>query len=269
MKKELTLLFLVVTILSACKFTKPKEDSTVSSWKFDKLSTEKTVYIDNDSLKPGMKLTFEMNYPSAYENDTILNYVQHIFSQAFAGKEYASLSPKVVFERIEGESLKQAVDYAHAIGDDYDDFGDYFQTITTSVSDSSHLLYYITAKNEISQYTGGAHGMYNQTYLNADTRTGDLIDEDRLFKQDTKQNLTKLIKELLPLQKNSSGDPVTLLEPDNVSPNNNFYFSKIGVVYVFNPYEVAPYSDGIIQVEIPFERIKDMIAPEYNFLLEK
>lgn len=269
MKKGLTLLILFTAVFSACKLDTKKDVDNESTWKFSELSTEKKVYIDNDSLKPSMKLVFAMTYPSAYENDTILNYVQHVFSLAFAGKEYANLKPEDAVVKIENESLQQAADYAQAIGDDSDDFADYYQTITTSVSDTSRMEYYITAKTEANQYTGGAHGMYNRAYFNADTRTGDLIDESRLFKSDAKPALTKLMKELLPKQKNSAGDLITLLDPESIAPNNNFYFTPTGIVYVFNPYEVAPYSDGIIQLEISYDRLKELINPDYSFLLEK
>lgn len=261
--------FAILVVVTSCR--NPKSDSLgqeSNKWKFDKLSTEKIIHIDNDSTKPGMKVSLEFNYPSAYENDTLLGYVQNVFLEAFGGKDYLNMKPKDAFEKLEKVYIDQAIDYAKDAADDGPDFTEYYQTISTAIADTSNTKYYITARTQLHQYTGGAHGMHNITFYNADTRTGDLITEDKLFKPGSKETLTKVIKELLEAKANSGkDDAITLLEPESIASNGNFYFTKTGVIYVYNTYEVAPYSDGLIEVEIAYERVKDIIAPNYNFLI--
>lgn len=260
---------LILVALSSCKKTQPSSDTTIQhDWKFDSSLVDKIVHIDNDSTKEGMKLHLEFSYPSSYSNDTILNYVQNIFVHAYAG-DSINLKPKDAFNKIEKECTQQALEYGDEARDDSPDFSGYFQSIVTSVSDSSDMQNYMTVKTQIEQYTGGAHGMHNTQYFNIDTRTGDYISEDVLFEPMSKSVLQTIIKDLLiEKTKVTDGSAITLLEPDAIEPNGNFYFSKNGIVYVFNTYEVAPYSDGLIEITIPYERVKDILSPNYSFLIK-
>lgn len=260
---------LILVALSSCKKTQPSSDTTIQhDWKFDSSLVDKIVHIDNDSTKEGMKLHLEFSYPSSYSNDTILNYVQNVFVHAYAG-DSINLKPKDAFNKIEKECTQQALEYGDEARDDSPDFSSYFQSIVTSISDSSDIQNYMTAKTQIEQYTGGAHGMHNTQYFNIDTRTGDYISEDVLFEPMSKSVLQTIIKDLLiEKTKVTDGSAITLLEPDAIEPNGNFYFSKNGIVYVFNTYEVAPYSDGLIEITIPYERVKDILSPNYSFLIK-
>lgn len=260
---------LILVALSSCKKTQPSSDTTIQhDWKFDSSLVDKIVHIDNDSTKEGMKLHLEFSYPSSYSNDTILNYVQNIFVHAYAG-DSINLKPKDAFNKIEKECTQQALEYGDEARDDSPDFSSYFQSIVTSISDSSDIQNYMTAKTQIEQYTGGAHGMHNTQYFNIDTRTGDYISEDVLFEPMSKSVLQTIIKDLLiEKTKVTDGSAITLLEPDAIEPNGNFYFSKNGIVYVFNTYEVAPYSDGLIEITISYERVKDILSPNYSFLIK-
>lgn len=49
---------------------------------------------------------------------------------------------------------------------------------------------------------------------------------------------------------------------NEIAPNNNFWINNEGVHYVYNQYEIAPYSMGPIEVTIPFEEITPIIIPE-------
>ena len=49
---------------------------------------------------------------------------------------------------------------------------------------------------------------------------------------------------------------------DDISPNNNFWMNDKGVHYIYNQYEIAPYSMGPIDVSIPFEELTSIIIPE-------
>ena len=44
-----------------------------------------------------------------------------------------------------------------------------------------------------------------------------------------------------------------------IEPNGNFSISDKGVTYIYNHYEIAPYSMGIIRITIPWEDLNDII----------
>ena len=46
-----------------------------------------------------------------------------------------------------------------------------------------------------------------------------------------------------------------------IKPNGNFYITDESINYVFNPYEIAPYSLGQTEVIIPFYKLKGILKP--------
>lgn len=266
MKKIIFIFFITVTALSACKKSKPDSIDNDFNWKFDKLSTKKELFINNDSTKSGMKLNLELNYPSYYKNDSILKLVQSAFSVAFGSDKYKGMTPEQAFRAQEKEVTERGLTYGKDAEGDGPDFGEYFENIITSVFDTTNNT--ITAKTEISSYTGGAHGSYQILYYNIDKRNGDILHEQNIFNADSAQ-ISSLLKEYVKLSKNKMDAPVTILDENAIMPNGNFYFDKNGIVYVFNQYEIAPYSDGTIEVTVPYNKIEVLLKPEYQFLIKK
>lgn len=98
--------------------------------------------------------------------------------------------------------------------------------------------------------TGGAHGTLNISFLNFETNTGHLIPNNKLFKdiegfeKVAKTYFDKTIKD-----KDAVFDVDTFKLPTNIAYNEE------GLVLLYNTYEIAPYSTGIIEFTIPFEDV--------------
>lgn len=103
--------------------------------------------------------------------------------------------------------------------------------------------------------TGGAHGNTVISFLNFDTATGNEISKEALFtdiesfKTVAKQYFDNAVK-----------DKSVLFEPDNFELPANIGFLEEGVIMLYNPYEIAPYSTGIIEFTIPFEKVNDYLV---------
>lgn len=260
MKKISLAILMVIIAITSCKKTPPTTPVS-EKWKFDKLSLEKKIFLDNDSTKGGIKLSFEFNYPAKIGNDSLLTIIQSHFATAFAGDDYKSLTPQSAFDTLINRSIGESTDIAKLAIKDQNDLSDYYKNVITTVFDTTDMS--ITARTETNEYMGGAHGSQYISYYNIDTRNGAIMKEDKLFKSGSKDKLTQYIKEELAKTLNSQGDTITLLDPESIVPSDNFYFNNQGIVYVYNSYEVAPYSDGLVEVTIPYAKIKDMIISEY------
>lgn len=261
-------LLLLTVIFAACKKT-PKADDTPKPprWEFEQLKVEKELFPKKDTaLGKGMELTLEFNYPSRFENDSLLQTIQSAFVIAFAGEDYTGKSPKDAFELYEKTVEDEFMEIGSFAIDDGPDISSYFKHITTTVSDTTDIT--ITVRTDVSDYTGGAHGSRNIRYYNIDTRSGKIFKEKEFFRNNSEEKLKTLLAEKAKTTKNKQGDNITLLEPEEVVPNENFYLNKEGVVYVYNQYEIAPYSDGLIEITLPYEEIKAFINPLFEHLVE-
>lgn len=114
-------------------------------------------------------------------------------------------------------------------------------------------------------YMGGAHGNSSRFFYNFDLSTARLLVEKDLFVENYQGSLTQLIKQQI-VEDNAEIESIADLNEfhffeDQIKPNNNFYINGDGLVYVYNPYDIAPYSTGQTEVALTFERLKPILKP--------
>lgn len=265
--RNISFVLLVIALFSAgCKHT-PKDELAVkpSVWQFDTLKVQKELFVNNDSTKAGMKLSLEFIYPGKFSNDSILGDIQNIFVEAFTNEKKKNLTPKEAFTDFVKKCTDDGLELGRYAADDGPDYSSYFKNVKTSVADTTSIT--ITAKTRMEDYTGGAHGSHWTAYYTVDTRNGSLLTEDNLFQKGYKDQLLPLLKDLLTNTRNSQGETITILDAEAITLNGNFYFTDKGMVYVFNEYEIAPYSDGLIEVTIPYEKLEPLFQPQYDLLI--
>jgi hypothetical protein len=51
---------------------------------------------------------------------------------------------------------------------------------------------------------------------------------------------------------------------NQLKATNNFFFRDKKVVFVYNTYEIAPYSMGVTQVKIPLSRLENILKIKLN-----
>ena len=113
----------------------------------------------------------------------------------------------------------------------------------------SNILSY---QRELYTYAGGAHGMNTKINYVFDIKTGEQLTEEDIFGQGFERKVGKLLDEkakalraegLLPAEDEFYNDWY-------IEPNGNFALTDSSIIYTFNPYELAPYCYGIIDIEI-------------------
>jgi hypothetical protein len=115
-------------------------------------------------------------------------------------------------------------------------------------------------------FTGGAHGMTVTSYLVFDTLTGKQFTLDDLFVPGFEVRLDHLIGQryrqihgLKPYEP-LNGDKGGLFE-DRIAHNDNFAVTGSGVRFLFNQYDIAPYSAGQIEIGLPFDDLRSILQP--------
>ena len=85
-----------------------------------------------------------------------------------------------------------------------------------------------------------------------DIKTGEQLTEEDIFGQGFERKVGKLLDE-----KAKALRAEGLLPEENefyndwyIEPNGNFALTDSSIIYTFNPYEIAPYCYGIIDIEI-------------------
>lgn len=113
------------------------------------------------------------------------------------------------------------------------------------------------------QYTGGAHGYSYKETVNLDLENEKELQLKDLF--DGSKDYLSVLTDLILKQMEKAKDD---LFPDTLtsfraSDDLKFYLTDDGMVVYFDPYEVAPYVAGIVEFEIPYESLKDVLKENY------
>lgn len=113
-------------------------------------------------------------------------------------------------------------------------------------------------------YTGGAHGFWVNSFYNFSLASGKVLELDDFLKPGFETELNKLIDRQFRKDNNlSQTEDLTTgawLFENKIEYNNNFAFTKDGLLFFYNQYEIAPYAAGTIEVLIKYEDLSDLIS---------
>lgn len=107
-------------------------------------------------------------------------------------------------------------------------------------------------------YTGGAHGMHYEKVYNFNILSGKeyRLNEIIKDKKELQKVNTFVKKQMIDLKDRGRYDFFVDAFKSMDIHNGQFYFYDKGIVVIFQEYEVAPYSNGIIHMEVPYTVFK-------------
>lgn len=126
----------------------------------------------------------------------------------------------------------------------------------------------VTIELDAYIFTGGAHGYTSKQMLNFDKDKGIELTNWELFKDlDGFRNYAEKMfrkKEEIPIDKpiNHTG---FMFEEDTFYLPENMGFTKDGLKLLYNPYEVASYADGAIELMLPLQEVKKYLAKKTKY----
>lgn len=261
MKTKL-ILALVMLALSAHAAT------TVKTEYFELADSVRLFDVDGDSDSPGYKYAKHVtaHWPvavngkyskalSSYLLDSLFNVYKHpnIFPY-YPGEldVMAGFLGDVIYRDTRDNTLVE--DYVKkeplAVGDlnceEYP-LNCWYDNIDIKLSHTLGDLVFYTANYDI--YLGGAHGMFFTDYLVFDARL-----DKPVHLKDFVTSPAKLLR-LLPSYDKRDKDTKWWenIEVENI---DNFYIKNGKMVFVFAPYAIGPFCDGIIEVPVPIKTLR-------------
>lgn len=180
-----------------------------------------------------------------------------------------SLQAITVEDCVKKQIANYSVWYREAIAGSNDDssltqaWNNYYSGVAMDVifNDNNWLVIEMSG----SEYTGGAHGNYGVSYLNIDMQQKRVWKMEDVLTVDTTKLSTLLNNEArryfaMPAPEKLEDRMLT----DRATPNGNIFITPTGISFVYNPYEIASYADGIITLFLPYSQLKDLLKPEFK-----
>ncbi len=209
-------------------------------------------------------------------------YIEYIFPQ-FTGSLYKSISKlndKIMQNMIKGYEAGDSKTSFKNFDDEISDFIGRFKqyeknplfpktykpfwenSFYTSVVYNSDDI--IVLENVDFRFEGGAHPNTYFAFYNYNIKTGGIIKRDDIFKPAYNSALDKIGERLFKEQYNrKAGEDLEkagyFLTDHKFHLNSNFAIFEKGLLFKFNPYEIAAYVYGAPQVFIPYKDLKDLL----------
>lgn len=274
MRKQF-ILFIISLLLAPFFFS-----CTQKTIKTKEKASSKRCYLTPDTTKGALNAEIRVEIPVAFADKIILDSIRASIITNLFGENYITMSNDSIVPAFIDELCREYVDNNQSMisklgaGSTYALNNEHILTGFSLLSDK--LIYAYGIERYI--YMGGAHGLETRNYYNYDLKTGKLITESDIFVDNYSADLATLIKLRIVEESigNAEKEPILKLEEtvywtDSIKPNGNFYITDESINYVFNPYEIAPYSLGETEVALPFSLLKNILKPNsvISYLVEK
>lgn len=160
-----------------------------------------------------------------------------------------------------GEYELTEVDMEPAPSDSVGIYSRFAKVTIESLSETMAII-----KSEMVSYTGGAHNAYASSYCVFDFTSGkaDVVEINDLFELGSGQELLEVIKRALKdkydLSPEQSLDEAGLFS-DYIYVTDDIYLDGYNVVFHYDPYEIGPWVMGVIDVEVPYYAVAELLTP--------
>ena len=217
---------------------------------------------------------FAIDFTYLDEVDSVAVRMNRSIQREFLGDDYATLEPVAAVDSFRNAYL---ADYRNEVGAIFEkeranasseeEIPAWFSqtySLVTFVEEGQGGVINATANYFVDM--GGAHPHQWSQWLNFDFVTGRILEKDEVFHLEASADIeAMLLDKLIRMQAEEHPDTqvnsledlqnMGFLQHTNMFIPDNFLLSKRGLLFLFNRYDIAPYSAGEIVIEVPYEEI--------------
>lgn len=268
--KQMAGLVLGALLFWACNRSSKKEDAIADvSYQAGKVKKEQFGGCDTIRNK-GVSVLINLWEPT--DSGTVATKIREILTKKTIQRLNSYGDPASVVARLEAN--KSARDAFEVFEKNYSDFKKDFPDAPgcwevelhgDTVMTTPKVLFY---QMDHYAFTGGAHPNSFTSYHAFDGKTGEEV-EMKNFVADSVALLKLVETKFRELEKLEPG--VDLEDAGYFLANHKFFipanyvFTLEGVLFFYNPYEIAAYARGPIEFTIPYEELKGIIRKEAVF----
>jgi hypothetical protein len=214
-----------------------------------------------ENKSPVAEIELTLLFPEQkYFEPRIIDSVKQIISNGFFGQNYPLTIPDSMLVGFEQEYfdnyVKQNKNWHEKSGASFN----WEKSVSMAVIyNSSYLLCLEYLRYA---YSGGTHGMTNVSYDIIYLDQGELLSYSDVFKEEADSSLSVLLTRQLRRDYSIPAE-VSLQQAgffvDQVKPNQNIFVDGNGVGFLYNSYEIAPYSQGATNIYLEFKQIRELV----------
>ena len=230
-------------------------------------SYQTSVFTKAEKISNGYSLKYnsEILIFTDIKNDLLLDY---LYKEVLPSNKYSEFSSSKFFDA-QNQQFKNEL---YELGGN-EQAEDSAESYMYSYESSAKMAIKNVDQNFLSveiyydTYSGGAHGMQVNRYRNVDYKNNNIVYLTTIL--DTKSvSWNSLLRRCLNNYSSySDGTKITdsdLFEPSELTFTENIWFDNKNLYFVYDPYEIASYAQGIIEVKVPFTEIEQWMKEDFK-----
>ena len=264
--------------LQSCQNTETAKPAKVSSIQADTLIALKA----GDEASPKCKVSIDYMYLEAgNEKDSISGIINSRIQSIAFGDDYSKMKPD---EAIDAVVNKYTQNYRKDLTkfyeadlhngmkpEDIPAWYNYEYEITSEVSLNNDSIWNFSVTTFMN--TGGAHPNTNLKWANLLAKSGKVLTKDVVFRKDKEKDIIELIMKHLIDEVNQRLETDTITSIEGLKQNgalldvdlyipDNFLILEDRISFLYNRYDIAPYSMGEFIIDVPYAEIETMLNRE-------
>lgn len=252
------------SILSAIFFLLLGCSTDVEIIKFEIATADKTINLASDENSPTCNVHLELSY-AGEDNGHKAEIINNIIE-----KRLLNLHDMSMQQAVDSFANYYTANYQNHLLPLYNqDRGNenktawynYHYIIKTSTEQGyKHTTVYHAY---LDYYEGGAHGISQHLTMNFEQSTGRQFTLVDIFVPDYEQRLNYILQKALCEYASASNlnelKNQGYLYSMDIFPSENFIFGEDAITFIYNPYEIAPYDKGCIELKIAYSALDDIL----------
>jgi hypothetical protein len=237
-----------------------------------RVKVERTVRLTDDPNSPFYDIRIDLAYFTPLQNEVANRMNRQIIRLVM---DTTDLSPKeatrVYINKLQNEYRDEMLDFY--LADLKENNGD------TSTLPNYNYAYHLDTEVEKGykdvlcykmdgyRYSAGAHGINFHQYINFDKEGNPLTLSDIFHEGYEEELLSILTRELMDKFHVTSTQALQekgFVDANQLYVTDNFQLEDDEIEFVYNEYEIAPYSMGTVKVDIDYKDIKHLMKKEWR-----
>lgn len=273
MKKQICLALAICLAISLSGCFRTKKDPTQPS---DNTTGTQQSPTDPTTEQEFQETMVAVSVPTTTENTTATDgtvLFQYTYQHMSLVLHKPAVADKIILDFLNrvDSTRKSAEDTANMAKNAYNGSANwvpYLYHLTYSPVRIDHKVLSLFGNNVV--FSGAGHPERTCISASYDLLTGDVLTLASIMtKNASTDDFRKLV--LDGLSEMAEGDYLyedyanTVKNRFNVDASGDeaWYFTQTGLCFYFSPYEIAPYSSGVISVEIPYEKLQGLLHEAY------
>lgn len=243
-------------------------ESYPESLKFEKYCSEQVYHLfGTDSLR---YCTINLLYYDPVKCNLYcdIQKIRKIIQKSYFNTDYEDVSPCKYLQSIQTDfiGIYKELENGEIIDNIYYYVWNYDLSMNIILNSKNILSYCISDYN----YTGGAHGSSTSNYYNISLKNSEILSLEDIFIANYEEKLKeKILQSLITYFNVNTKQELDefLFSYESVYLTNNFYLTNVGICFVYNEYDIAPYVTGQIKAFIEFSELKDILKQNFPLII--